>query len=162
MANKFLPHNVQVNETKFYNRHAISMLPTMPVPVETIQSAEITSPTSAQQNSSNNSNVVVGSNPCAVPIATLSIRYFSVKITNFRKISSNVLTSFLMRARPFLLLNMTKWKTHKKVVKTLLVIFSFFPLSHKFTLIHLYHQGFKTQRFLIYSKSCLQTRFTQC
>ena len=73
MANKFLPHNVQVNETKFYNRHAISMLPTMPVPVETIQSAEITSPTSAQ-NSSNNSNVVVGSNPCAVPIATLSIR----------------------------------------------------------------------------------------
>ena len=85
MANKFLPHNVQVNETKFYNRHAISMLPTMPVPVETIQSAEITSPTSAQQNSSNNSNVVVGSNPCAVPIATLSIRYFSVNIINFRK-----------------------------------------------------------------------------
>jgi len=82
MANKFLPHNVQVNETKFYNRHAISMLPTMPVPVETIQSAEITSPTSAQ-NSSNNSNVVVGSNPCAVPIATLSIRDLRLRGSSF-------------------------------------------------------------------------------
>ena len=82
MANKFLPHNVQVNETKFYNRHAISMLPTMPVPVETIQSAEITSPTSAQ-NSSNNSSVVVGSNPCAVPIATLSIRDLRLRGSSF-------------------------------------------------------------------------------
>ena len=82
MANKFLPQNVQINETKFYNRHAISMLPTMPVPVETIQSAEITSPTSAQ-NSSNNSNVVVGSNPCAVPIATLSIRDLRLRGSSF-------------------------------------------------------------------------------
>jgi len=81
MANKFLPQNVQINETKFYNRHAISMLPTMPVPVETIQSAEITSPTSAQ-NSSNNS-VVVGSNPCAVPIATLSIRDLRLRGSSF-------------------------------------------------------------------------------
>merc|ERR1711935_168726 len=80
MANKFLPHNVQVNETKFYNRHAISMLPTMPVPVETIQSAEVTSPTSAHQQ---NNSVVVGSNPCAVPIATLSIRDLRLRGSSF-------------------------------------------------------------------------------
>merc|ERR1739846_27661 len=53
------------------------MLPTMPVPVETIQSAEITSPTSA------NNSVVVGSNPCAVPIATLSVRDLRLRGSSF-------------------------------------------------------------------------------
>merc|ERR1712083_123568 len=53
------------------------MLPTMPVPVETIQSAEVT------QTSSLNNSGVVGPNPCAVPIATLSIRDLRLRGSSF-------------------------------------------------------------------------------
>ena len=67
---KFLPHNV-ANESKFYNRSLNSMLPTMPVPVETIQSAEVT------QTSSLNNSGVVGSNPCKWPFVI-----FDQKVSN--------------------------------------------------------------------------------
>jgi len=70
---KFLPQHA-AQDPKFYNR----MLPTMPVPVETIQSAEIT-PSTTQANNT----IVVGSNPCAVPVATLSARDLRLRGSSF-------------------------------------------------------------------------------
>ena len=51
---------------------------------------------------------------------------FSVKIAIFRKIYINVLTSFLMHARTAVFVTKYQKKTIKKLVKTLLVIISFF------------------------------------
>lgn len=70
-----------------------SMLPTVPIPVvEVIQSTEITSPTTAASTlmkptppvAGQQANMIqIGSNPCAVPIATLSIRELRLRGSSF-------------------------------------------------------------------------------
>lgn len=67
-----------VSETKVST--LTSMLPTMPVPVEAIQSTEVSSPSSAANFTT---NIVLGSNPCVVPIATLSIRELRLRGSSF-------------------------------------------------------------------------------
>jgi hypothetical protein len=55
----------------------LPLLPTMPIPVEVIQSSEVSSVNRSS------SGLAVGSSPCSVPIATLSIRDLRLRGSSF-------------------------------------------------------------------------------